>query len=139
MTNSTDVVIVGGGAAGVELCAEIARMAESITGHEPEGITAGKVQIHLIEGSPNLLPRLDHIYGDKFHNYMHSLGVTLHLDFEVVRVTPDVIVSHDHESVAADTVIWTAGIIAPTWLSKLKGIVTNPINQVVVDTSLRCQ
>lgn len=136
---ATRIAIVGGGAAGVELSAEIARMAESITSHEPEGTIGGKVQIHLIEGSPNLLPRLDHIYGDKFSSYMDSLGITLHLGFEVVRVTPDYIVSYDHQSIGVDTIIWAAGIVAPTWLSKLKGIVTNPINQVVVDTSLRCQ
>lgn len=132
------IAVVGGGAAGVELCAEIARMAESMTGHAPDENAGDGIEIHLIEGSPQLLPRLNKIYGDKFSSYMHSINVTVHLGFEVVNVTPEFITSYNHQTVAADTIIWSAGIIAPAWLSQLKGIVTNPINQVVVDASLCC-
>ena len=131
--------VVGGGAAGVELCAEIARMSEAITGHKPTKNASANVEIHLFEGSPQLLPRLNTIYGNKFASYMDSLNISLHLGFEVVKVTPEFVISRDHQSVGVDTVIWAAGIIAPGWLAKVHGLVTNPINQIVVDTSLRCQ
>ncbi|ARN75059.1 NAD(P)/FAD-dependent oxidoreductase [Oceanicoccus sagamiensis] len=134
----TSIGIVGGGAAGVELCAEIARMAESISGTPLAKDPERKIQIHLIEGSEQLLPRLNQAYGEKFSSYMESLGIKLHLGFEVVKVTPDYILGYDGQTIPVDTMIWAGGILAPPWLAKIPGTATNAINQLTVDNRLRC-
>ena len=132
------VAVVGGGAAGIELTAEIARMMQSIGGCGSSINDDPRFRLEIVEGSAQLLNRNHPGLSKKLSQYMENLGVTVHHNFPVSRVSANHIMSDDGDVIEADMIIWTAGIIAPQWLAAIKGLATNPINQLIVDETLAC-
>ena len=129
------IAIVGAGATGVELSAEL---------HEVTNLLAiyglkepNNVKITIIEAATQLLPALPIKLATATQQQLVKLGIDLKLGRRVVEVTDKGIKTHDGEMIEADLKVWAAGIKAPEWVKALDGLETNHINQLVVDETLK--
>jgi NADH dehydrogenase len=129
------IAIVGAGATGVELSAELHEVAHLLSVYGLEG--ANNVHLTIIEASPQLLPALPHRLATATQQQLQKLDINLKLGRRVVEVSKDAITTHDGEVIPADLKVWAAGIKAPDWMKSLDGLETNAINQLVVDATLK--
>ena len=129
------IAIVGAGATGVELAAQLHEVTKTLAMY---GLDAVKeVQITIIEAAPRLLPALPDRLAKATQQQLINLGIDLRLDCRVVEVTATGIKTHDDEVIPADLKVWAAGIKAPDWFKDLDGLDVNKINQLVVDQTLK--
>jgi len=132
-----NVVIVGGGATGVELAAELHEAGNTISAYGLPGMTRQNLRITLIEGGPRILGPLPERVAKAAEELLVERGVTVVADCRVSEVTPHTVVAQD-KVFDADLCVWAAGIKAPSLLSRL-GLPLNPMQQVQVDETLRTQ
>lgn len=133
----THIVIIGGGATGVELAGELAVYARDIAKKhrvEPQSL----VTIDLIEALPRLLPGLSEGVSERVHRRLHELGVNIYLNRTVVKEEVEELHMKDM-TMKTKTVIWTAGIQGNTLLSKIEGITLDKKGRVLVDEFLRAK
>ncbi len=127
--------IVGAGATGVELAAQLHEVTNTLAMY---GLDAVKdVQITIIEAAPRLLPALPDRLAMATQRQLINLGIDLRLDCRVVEVTKEAIKTHDGELIPAELKVWAAGIKAPDWFKDLGGLEINNINQLVVQQNLK--
>jgi NADH dehydrogenase len=131
------VAIVGGGATGVELAAQLHEVARQVVQYgfdelDPEH----RLHLTLLEASPRILAALpEHLSRDATAE-LESLGVRVRANSRVVEVTQDGIRTADGEFLPAAVKVWAAGIRAPECLDHLDGLETNPRHQLVVGRDL---
>ncbi|CAD6516051.1 NAD(P)/FAD-dependent oxidoreductase [Paraburkholderia metrosideri] len=135
-----DIAIIGAGATGVELAAELRRM-ESTFKHF--GILAkgpgARLRITLLEAGPRVLPALPLRVSASTHTVLDSMGVSVLVSKAVTGVHATKIELADGQTLPSDVTIWAAGIKAPGVLGALDGIAVNRINQVRVSKSLQSE
>jgi NADH dehydrogenase len=135
MVKPLSIAIVGAGATGVELSAQL---------HEVTNVLAmyglnekSTVKLTIIEAATQLLPALPSKLATATQQQLVSLGVDLKMGRRVTEITEMGITTHDGEIIEADLKVWAAGIKAPDWMKNLDGLETNHINQLVVDSTLK--
>jgi NADH dehydrogenase len=132
------VAIVGAGATGVELAAELRKALRLLVSYGLDRIDAERdIQIHLIEAGPRILPALPERIADAAAELLKGLGVQLHCGTRVSAVRADGVELAGGVFVPAELVVWAAGVKAPAWLRDLAGLETNAINQLVVRPTLQ--
>lgn len=129
------IVIVGAGATGVELSAELHEVTKLLATYGLEG--SSNVNITIIEAATQLLPALPHRLSSATQEQLVKLGIQLKLGRRVTEVTEQAVHTHDGEVFEADLKVWAAGIKAPDWMKNLDGLETNHLNQLVVDQTLK--
>ncbi len=129
------IVIVGAGATGVELSAELHEVTKLLATYGLED--SDKVTITIIEAATQLLPALPPRLSNATQQQLVKLGINLKLGRRVTEVSESAIYTHDGEVFDADLKVWAAGIKAPDWMKNLDGLETNHINQLVVDQTLK--
>lgn len=129
------IVIVGAGATGVELSAELHEVTKLLATYGLEGSI--KVNITIIEAATQLLPALPPRLSQATQEQLVKLGINLKLGRRVTEVTETAVHTHDGEVFDADLKVWAAGIKAPDWMKNLDGLETNHINQLMVDQTLK--
>lgn len=129
------IVVVGAGATGVELSAELREVTKLLATYGLEGSI--QVNITIIEAATQLLPALPPRLSIATQEQLIKLGINLKLGRRVTEVTESAVHTHDGEVFEADLKVWAAGIKAPDWMKNLDGLETNPINQLVVDQTLK--
>jgi NADH dehydrogenase len=133
-----EVVIVGAGATGVELAAELHKATREMTAYGLENIDPDKdININLIEASPRLLPALPLRISQAVADELKKLKVNLFLGERVTEVTSDGIKTHKDREILSSLVVWAAGIKAPDFLVNIAGLETNNINQLKVKSTLQ--
>lgn len=129
------IVIVGAGATGVELSAELRHVTKLLATYGLEGSI--NVDITIIEAANQLLPALPPRLSQATQDQLVKLGINLKLGRRVTEVTETAVYTADGEVFQADLKVWAAGIKAPDWMKNLDGLETNHINQMVVDQTLK--
>jgi NADH dehydrogenase len=130
--------IVGGGATGVEFAAELRHAARQLVGYGLRGFDPDEdVEIRLIEAAPSVLPALRERLQTATERQLQALGIEIHTEQQVARVTADGVHTRDGELIPADLTVWTAGIKGPQWLADLDGLEVNRLNQLVVEQTLK--
>lgn len=129
------IAIVGAGATGVELSAQLHEVTNLLAIYGLEG--ANNVKLTIIEAATQLLPALPGKLANATRQQLVKLGIDLKMGLRVVEVTREGIKTHDGEMIEADLKVWAAGIKAPDWVKQLDGLETNRINQLVVDETLK--
>jgi NADH dehydrogenase len=129
------IVIVGAGATGVELSAELHEVTKLLATYGLED--SDKVTITIIEAATQLLPALPPRLSEATRQQLIKLGINLKLGRRVVDVTETAVHTHDGEQFEADLKVWAAGIKAPDWMRNLDGLEVNQINQLIVDQTLK--
>ena len=129
------IVIVGAGATGVELSAELHEVTRLLATYGLEN--SDRVKITIIEAATQLLPALPPRLSQATLQQLLKLDIQLKLGRRVTEVTATAVHTHDGEVFEADLMVWAAGIKAPDWMKNLDGLETNAINQLLVDQTLR--
>ncbi|NDG55550.1 MAG: NAD(P)/FAD-dependent oxidoreductase, partial [Betaproteobacteria bacterium] len=131
------VVIVGAGATGVELAAELHNATRALVSFSLDNIDPDKhIKIHLIEASSRILPALPDPLSAKAFAMLQALEVEVHLEARVAEVLPRGVRLSKGTEIPAEMVVWAAGVKAPEFLSEL-GLETNAIHQIVVNPYLQ--
>ena len=132
-----EVVIVGAGATGVELAAELHKATRELTAYGLDKINPDRdINISLIEASERLLPALPPRMSQSVEAELKKLNVNLYMGERVTEVTESGIRTHKDRYINSALVVWAAGIKAPSFLQNL-GLTTNSINQIEVLSTLQ--
>jgi len=129
------IAIVGGGATGVELAAELYNAAAALKYYGLEVFDESRLAITLIEAGPRILPALAERLAAAAHAELEALGVSVCCDLRVTEARPHAIVT-DGGTVEADLLVWAAGVKAAPLLATL-GLESNRNNQLVVRETLQ--
>jgi NADH:ubiquinone reductase (H+-translocating) len=133
-----EVAIVGAGATGVELAAELHNTTRELAAYGLDTINADRdVKISLIEASDRVLPALPPRLSQSVELELRKLRVHVYTGERVTEVTDKGIYTHSGRFIPSSLVVWAAGIKAPDFLSQLDGLEANRINQLVVRRTLQ--
>jgi len=133
-----NVAIVGAGATGVELAAELHKAARQLVAYGLDRIDPERdVKISLIEAGPAVLPALPERLSKATLKELERLKVQVFVNERVVEATDKGIKTQSGRFIPAELRIWAAGIKAPDFLQGLDGLATNRVNQLLVDETLK--
>jgi len=133
-----EVAIVGAGATGVELAAELHNTTRELAAYGLDNIDADRdVKISLIEAGDRILPALPKKMSLAVDVELRKLRVNVYTGERVTEVSDKGISTHSGRFIPAELVVWAAGIKAPDFLKEIDGLETNRINQLVVKQTLQ--
>lgn len=132
------IAIVGAGATGVELAAELHNTIRVLAAYGLENFDPAR-QIHLtvVEAGPRILPGLPEHVADGALQTLRDLGVDVLVNEKVVEVRADGIRTASGHDVPAGFIVWAAGIKCAEVLRDLDGLESNRLNQLVVKDTLQ--
>ena len=132
------VAIIGAGATGVELAAELHRTTREMVAYGLDRVDADKdIQVSVIEAAPRVLPALPERLSKATEDLLGQLGVKVHTNAKVAAVEPAAVKLGDGRMLPAELIVWAAGVKAPDFLKDIAGLETNRINQLVVRPTLQ--
>ena len=133
-----NVAIIGAGATGTELAAELHKTTRQLVAFGLDRIDPDKdIKIHLIEAAPRILPALPERLSEGAARLLAGLKVQVHTGAPVTEVTADGVALANGTAIPAELVVWAAGIKAPDLLKDIAGLETNKLNQLVVRPTLQ--
>ena len=132
------VAIIGAGATGVELAAELHRTTRAIISFGMDRVDPEKdLKVILIEAAPKILPALSDRISNAAQKLLVDLGVEVITNAKVQKVLPDKVLLSDGIEIPAELIVWAAGVKAPDFLKGIGGLETNHVNQLMVLPSLQ--
>ena len=132
------VAIIGAGATGTELAAELHKTTRQLVAYGFDRIDPDKdIKINLIEAAPRILPALPERLSNAATKLLARLKVRVHTSAKVAEVTAKGVTLADGTTIPAELVIWAAGVKAPDVLKDIAGLETNRLNQLVVRSTLQ--
>jgi NADH dehydrogenase len=132
------VAIIGAGATGVELAAELHRTTGEVIAYGLDRVDADRdIQVMLIEAAERVLPALPPRLSEATGELLRELGVVVHTRAQVAEVLPDGVRLADGRTLPAELVVWAAGVKAADFLKDIAGVETNRINQLVIRPTLQ--
>lgn len=129
------VVIVGGGATGVELAADMHNVVQRLKDYGFEHFSSERLSVSIVEAAPGLLPRLPDRIGVSVKRELERIGVTVRVGTRVSEVREDAVVTSEGETITADISVWAAGVRAPSWLAD-SGLPTDKLGRIEVNRDL---
>jgi NADH dehydrogenase len=133
-----DVAIIGAGATGVELAAELHNTTRTLVSYGLDRIDVDKdVRVVVIEAADRILPALPKRIADTAARLLDQMRIGVRTSARVAEVLPDGVKLASGETIPAEIVVWAAGVKAPEFLRDLDGLETNKLNQLVVRPTLQ--
>jgi NADH dehydrogenase len=134
------VAIIGAGATGVELSAELRNTAQVLSVYGLHDLDPRHdIRIHLIEAGPRILPALPPRVADGIVELLRKLDVDVLTSERVTEVTANSVRTASGREIASDLTVWAAGITAPKVLATLDGLAVNRMGQILVRQTLQTQ
>ena len=132
------VAIIGAGATGTELAAELHRTARAVIAYGLDRVDPDKdIRITLIEAADRVLPGLPPRISEAATSLLLKLGVHVSTTSRVSEVTFDGVLLADGRFIPAELVVWAAGVKGPVVLKDLDGLEVTGSNQLVVLPTLQ--
>jgi NADH dehydrogenase len=133
-----NIVIIGAGATGVELAAEIRHTTGAHASYGLDYLDPAKdIRQTVVEAAPRILPQLSEHVAEAATGLLKKLDVAVRTGERVTAVDTLGVHTASGALFPADLVVWAAGIKAPDWLRDLDGLETGRSNQLVVTTTLQ--
>lgn len=132
-----NVAIVGGGATGVELAAELFSAAAALGYYGLEVFDESRLKVTLVEAGPRILPALPEKLAAAAKAELENIGVRVLTGKQVTAVTDVGIQTKDDEFIQADMRVWAAGVKGAAYLKDIAGLETTPSNQLMVLPTLQ--
>ena len=129
--------IVGGGATGVELTAELYNSAAALRQYGLENFEETRLKVTLIEAGPRILPALPEKLAAAAREELEKLGARVLANTRVVEVLRDAIVTEGGEQIGCDLMVWAAGVKGEDCLDQIGGLETTRSKQLVVRPTLQ--
>ena len=134
---TVDIAIVGAGATGVELSAELHNAVKELRTYGFGDLDSSKLNVSLVEAGERILPALPPRISSAAHSELTKLGVNVRTTTMVTQAEKDGLTTKDGEKIPAQIMVWAAGIKAPDFIKDIAGLETNRINQLVVKDTLQ--
>ena len=132
------VAIIGAGATGVELAAELHRTTREVVSYGLDRVDPEKdLKVMLLEAAGRILPALPERISRSSHQLLSNLGVEVMTAAQVQNVSKNKVTLASGQTIDAELIVWAAGVKAPDFLKGLAGLTTNAANQVLVHPSLQ--
>jgi NADH dehydrogenase len=135
--HSVRIAIVGGGATGVELAAELYNAAVGLSFYGLEVFDASRLKVTLIEAAPRILSALREKLSDAATHELEKLGVSVRAGTQVAAIEQGAVVTRSGERIEADIIVWAAGVRGADYLKDIGGLEVNRNNQLVVKPTLQ--
>jgi NADH:ubiquinone reductase (H+-translocating) len=132
-----DVAIVGGGATGVELAAELYNAASALKNYGLEVFDERRLRVTLIEAGPRILPALPEKLAQAAKHELETLGVRVLENASVSEVTRGGMRTAGGEEIRGDLLVWAAGVRGPEILRGMDGLEVTRGDQLVVLPTLQ--
>ena len=107
-----DVVVVGGGPTGVELCGTLAEMRKTVLPSDYPELDFKMMDIFLIESGGELLGPMSKQSQDHSLKYLLDLGVHVKLNTRVKDFDGRIVTMNDGSTLRTNNLIWAAGVKA---------------------------
>ena len=131
------VAIIGAGATGVELAAELHNATRTLVSFGFDRIKPEQdIHLILIEAADRILPALPERLSEPATRLLEGLRIDVRTSARVAEVLPNSVKLASGEIIQAELIVWAAGVKAPEFLKDLGGLETNRINQLVVHPTL---
>ncbi|WP_246186989.1 NAD(P)/FAD-dependent oxidoreductase [Microlunatus speluncae] len=135
-TEPTTVVIVGGGATGIEMAGNLAELRDHGLPNSYPELDADRVKIILVEAGGQLLAP----FAPSLQRYglaqLRRRGVDVRLQAPIVEIGPDSVRFADETVLPASLVIWTAGVRGSDEAGEWR-LPRNRAGRILVDRSLQ--
>lgn len=129
------IVVVGGGPTGVELAGAFAELARFVLTRDFRRIDPSKARVILIEASHVILNHLPAELAASAQSQLQHLGVEVRTSSRVKAIRRGIVELEDGSSIAAETVVWAAGVSAHPLTRKL-GVDLDRAGRVKVNPDL---
>ncbi|MBP0606063.1 MULTISPECIES: NAD(P)/FAD-dependent oxidoreductase [Burkholderia] len=130
------VAIVGAGATGVELAAELSRLLEVAQAYGDETVRE-RLQLTLLESGPRILNAFPPRISASAQRRLEQIGFRVLTSTRVTSADANGFHYGDGSFAEADLMVWAAGVKAPDFMQGLGGLDTNRANQIVVSPTLQ--
>lgn len=127
-----NIVIVGGGATGVELAGVLAEMKKHIMPHDYPDLDSSLMNIYLIQGDNRLLPAMSEESSNAADHFLRSMGVNVILSKLVTDFKDRMVILEDGSKISTRNFIWVSGITAVRF-EGLTNDFTGPSGRLKVD------
>lgn len=136
--NSTGMTIsvVGGGATGVELVAELVQFVEMADNYSQFDLNT-KIKINLIENGSCLLPAFPQKISGEVEAQLKKLGINVMLNTKVTAAEEDGFRLEDGQLIKSSLMVWAAGVKGPDFLKSLDHLEVNKNNMLLVKPTLQ--
>lgn len=132
------VTIIGGGATGVELSAELHMTAKILSTYGLANFDPEKdLRIVIVDAAPRVLQALPERLSRAVAHELRELDIEIHTGEQVVEVTKEGVKMASGKIIPSGIVVWAAGIKVPDFMKDIDGLETNRINQLVVKRTLQ--
>jgi len=132
------IAIIGAGATGVELAAELHNTIREFVSFGLDRINPERdINITIVEAAPKILPALPERLSVAVLGLLKKLKVEVLTGEKVTEVSAQGVRTANGREIPAELVVWAAGIKAPDFLRDLDGLDTNRINQLMVTRMLQ--
>lgn len=130
------VAIVGGGATGVELAAELYNAAGALKFYGLEVFDESRLKVTLLEAGERILPALPERLSQAARHELEELGVEVRTKTQVIKARKGLFLTRDDDAIRADLIVWAAGVKGAPFLATL-GLETNRNNQIIVRPTMQ--
>ncbi|MBO0702785.1 MAG: NAD(P)/FAD-dependent oxidoreductase [Candidatus Dormibacteraeota bacterium] len=104
------ITVVGGGPTGIEFAGAVSELMELMVRKDFRRLHRGEITVQLLEGGDRLLPEFDPKLSGAAFDELTRKGVQVRLHALVERLEEGRVLLRGGETVAAGTVVWTAGV-----------------------------
>lgn len=133
------VSIVGGGATGVELAAELYNAAKALRNYGLEVFDETTLEVSLIEAGPRILPALDESLAATAKHELQKLGVRVLDRTQVVKLEHKAVHTGDGTVIDADLIVWAAGVKGAEEIKTMSDLALTRGNQIIVRPTLQSE
>lgn len=133
-----DVAVIGAGATGSELCAELHHTTRGLVAYGLDRVDPERdIKITLLDAQPRILPALPERLSNAAAQALTKLGVEIRTSAFVSEVTSEGVHLKSGEFIPSELVVWAAGVRGPDVIAKLDGLEATKSNLLVIDDNLQ--
>lgn len=118
--NPLTVSVIGGGATGVELVAELAQLVEIAESYRFD--LNKKIHINLIEHGPRVLAAFPERISRAVEEQLKKLGIHVLTNTQVVSAEKNGLQLADGQFIESSLMVWAAGVKGPAFLNNMDGL-----------------
>jgi NADH dehydrogenase len=137
LSSTLKVAIVGAGATGTELAAQLHHVANLARSYGMPKMSSKRLIISIIEAGDRILPALPEKIAHSAKSALSKLGIKVLEGTRITKAQKQGYVTNEEVLIEADLLVWAAGVKAPDFIQNLTLFDTNRAQQILVNKHLQ--